>query len=71
MLGVVATGLIRKRNYSSFSGMSGVGTDSAATLLGHELMTALTSVAKGMAKNTPARPQMPPNIKTDAIIATG
>ena len=46
-------------------------TDSAATLLGHELMTALIKVASWIAKNTPAKPQMPPNMSTEAIMATG
>ena len=42
--------------------------DSAATLLGHELMTALIKVASGIAKNTPANPQMPPNMSTEAAL---
>jgi len=46
-------------------------SESAAILLGHELITALTKVAKGMAKNTPAKPQMPPNMSTEAMMATG
>jgi len=53
-----AFGLMRKR------------TESAGSR-GHARNTALTSVASGRAKNTPQKPQMPPNTSTATMMATG
>ena len=39
--------------------------------VGHALIMALNSVARGMAKNTPQNPQIPPKTSTAIIIATG
>ena len=48
---------------------SGKGLD--CTRLGQALIIAFIKVAKGIAKNTPAKPHMPPKKRTAKIIATG
>src|SRR6056297_454533 len=43
----------------------------SASWRGHARRTALTSVANGIAKNTPQNPQMPPKTRTAMMIAMG